>query len=95
MRKKDMARALDSYDLTTMAPIEYYFLVRSVGVLHRNGRVNIVNARMLHQELIRRIVPEDAWQGGPDTVEPLLKANTPETRLLRYVDELWRQSIEK
>ena len=91
MRKRDMAEALQYYDLSRIAPAQYNFLLRSLGVLHRNGSVNIVNLKHLHKALINSIVPEDAWKGGPEEVEPLLKNNTPETRLLSYVDGLGRQ----
>lgn len=91
MRKRDMAEVLQYYDLARIAPAQYNFLLRSLGVLHRNGSVNIVNLKHLHKALINAIVPEQAWAGGPEEVEPLLKNNTPETRLLSYVDGLWRQ----
>ena len=91
MRKHDMAEALRQYDLARITSGQYNLLLRSLGVLHRNGNVNMVNLKHLHKALINIIVPEDAWKGGPETVEPLLKMDTPETRLLGYVDGLWRQ----
>ena len=91
MRKRDMAEALQYYDLSRITSDQYNFLLRPLGVLHRNGSVNIVNLKHLHKALINAIVPEKAWAGGPEEVEPLLQANTPETRLLGYVDGLWRQ----
>ena len=91
MRKRDMVKALADYDLARISSSEYDFLLRSLGVIHRNGSVNIVNMKHLHKALINSIVQEEAWKGGPETVEPLLKDNTPEARLLGYVDGLWRQ----
>lgn len=91
MRKRDMAEALHYYDLSRITPAQYNFLLRSLGVLHRSGSVNMVNLKHLYKALINTIVPEKAWKGDPETVEPLLQANTPEARLLGYVDELWRQ----
>lgn len=91
MRKRDMAEALQYYDLSRITSVQYNFLLRSLGVLHRNGSVKMVNLKHLHKVLINTIVPEQAWVGGPEEVEPLLKMDTPETRLLGYVDGLWRQ----
>ena len=45
MRKRDMAEALQYYDLSRITSDQYDFLLRSLGVLHRNGNVNIVNLR--------------------------------------------------
>ena len=91
MRKKDMARVLDQYDLDRISPSEYPYLLRSLGVLRRDGSVSIINLRLLHQALILRIVPEEAWERGPEGVEPILTSITPESKLLWYVDDLWKQ----
>lgn len=91
MRKKDMARALGSYDLDRISPSEYPYILRSLGVLRWDGSVSIVHLKLLHQALIHTIVPEEVWERGPEGVEPLLMANTGSTRLLGYVDDLWRE----
>ena len=91
MRKKDMRKALEAYDLDRISTSEYPYLLRSLGVLRRDGSVSIVRLKLLHQALIHTIVPEEAWERGPEGVEPLLMASTGSTRLLGYVDELWRQ----